>query len=788
MNGFQLLLAAEGYKDDKAWKKALTAYGVQIDSIYSAQSVDEMKDIISKYPDINAIIVSEQLKDYSVSVNDLIAMGKNNNIIIIPILNRSRKGNVELLDYIKNNLYNILFESDTVMDEAGELLLMGRAGQAAMRYAGLDMGVKDDWDKLPEKEAESIQFEKPAPERRKQPIFNERSVTIGFCGSDKEFDCTITAISAANYIAMGGYKVALIEPDFSQGTIVSKLIPSLLENDIVTCAAVDYYACWNPDNDIYSADVIIFDFSSINYEESVYLSKMKKVFICSDMADTTQSGKLQNNGSIKYSILYKEDKQGIEPLNESFEVFRECSLELKRLLKITLSSYDLDITNDADSNNVNRIKQLNTLNKSEHSGRNVWLEREAKRKNSDSNSSSLGKMLLPDHVLAQTVKPVKSEDPERTKGNKVKLADRLQKTQPSKTEPVQKITAAPKENKYVKEELAAANTFIKPDHEEKFVKENNIPAQNSNKADSTGIQEDEYYNYKVNDTSKKPYELKEDYLKESSTAAKGFLTNKADGSPSKSYTQQKNENKPSILNQWFSAENKRGFFADNAKNNDEYEYGSKNEGTDSYDDDNQEMSTFEYIEDNRNKPRKKQLINQVLCGKETIFITGLKHGCGCSHTGLSFAKYISGAYAENICICHKKGAYDLEDEGIAEYTKDTDYGSVFSNNRFIVYDCGILGELNEDQLLELKRCNIKIMVCNGDEKYLGNLSKFIRSLGNLSAEWIFAFNLVTSREKEIMIRRIMEGYKICFIPLHDSDNPSKKTSKIWDSILKRNLL
>lgn len=781
MNGFQLLLAAD-YKDDKLWKEALTAYGVQIDTIYSAQSVDEMKDIISKYPDINAIVVSEQLKDYSVSVNDLIALGINNNIIIIPILNRSRKGNVELMDYIKNNLYNILFESDTVMDEAGELLLKGRTGQAAMRYAGLDMGVKEDWGKLSEKEAESIQFEKPAPERRKQPVFNERSVTIGFCGSDKEFDCTITAISAANYIAMGGYKVALIEPDFSQGTIVSRLIPALLENDIVTCAAVDYYACWNPDNDIYSADVLIFDFSSMNYEESVYLSKMKKVFICSDMAGTTQSGKLQNNGSFKYSILYKEDKQGIEPLNESLEVFKECSLELKTLLKITLSSYDLDITNFADSNSVNRINQLNALNKSEHSRGNVWLEREAKRKKNDSNSSLLGKMRLPDQVLAQTVKPVKSEDTDRTKGNKVKPADQLQKTQAAKTEPVQKITTVTKENKFGSEELAAANTFIKPDHEENFVKEN------SNKADTSGIQADEYYHYKVNDTSKKPYELKEDYLKESGTAAKGFLTNKADGSLFKSYTQQKNENRPSILNQWFSAENKRGFFANNAKNNDEYEYGSKKEGTDSYDDDKQEMSTFEYIEDNRNKPRKKQLINQVLCGKETIFITGLKHGCGCSHTGLSFAKYISGAYAENICICHKKGAYDLEDEGIAEYTKDTDYGSVFSNNRFIVYDCGILGELNEDQLLELKRCNIKIMVCNGDEKYLGNLSKFIRSLGNLSAEWIFAFNLVTSREKEIMIRRIMEGYKICFIPLHDSDNPSKKASKIWDSILKRNLL
>ena len=194
-----------------------------------------------------------------------------------------------------------------------------------------------------------------------------------------------------------------------------------------------------------------------------------------------------------------------------------------------------------------------------------------------------------------------------------------------------------------------------------------------------------------------------------------------------------------------------------------------------------------YIDEARSKFRKKTNANQVLCGKETIFITGLKHGCGCTHTGISFAHYIVKNFPENICICHKKGAYDLENKDIAEYTKDTDYDSVFGTNRFIIYDCGILGELNADQLVELKRCNIKIMICNGDEKYLGILSNFIRQLGNTSNEWIFAFNLVTSREKEMLIRRIMDGYKICFIPLHDSEIPPKKVSKMWDSVLKRNL-
>ena len=166
----------------------------------------------------------------------------------------------------------------------------------------------------------------------------------------------------------------------------------------------------------------------------------------------------------------------------------------------------------------------------------------------------------------------------------------------------------------------------------------------------------------------------------------------------------------------------------------------------------------------------------------------MKRGCGCSHTSISFARYILNNYAKNLCICHKKDAYELNDKNIAEYTKDIDYENVFGNNSFLIYDCGALGCLNQEQLIELKRSTIKIMVCNEDDNYLGNLSKFIRQIGNASDEWIFAFNLVTNKEKESTIRKIMQGYKICFIPLHDQDNPPKKVIKIWDAIVKRNLL
>lgn len=838
MSGFQILFAVEGYKEDKirACKDVLTSYGIQIDNIYSVQSINQLKDFIFEYPDINAIVVSEQLDGYTVSINDLIMFNKTNNKIIVPVISRNKKGNFELMDYIKNNFYNILFESDTLINELGNIFFWSRTVEAAMSYAGLNKAYQEEKDNplgknnpleknnSLEKEVVKLQFELPDCNRGKQTVFNDKSVAIGFCGSDKEFECTVSAISAANYIAMGGYKVALIEPDFSRGAVLSKLLPCISEKDVITCAGVDYYGDWNMDKDVYSADVMIFDLGSMNFEEAAYLSKMKKIFICSDIVNIAQSGKLQNNGSFKYSILYK-DKQGME--HESLEVFKDCSPELKRLLQITLLSHGLDITHNTEINNVSRIKQLNALNKSEGYQEDVKIDREPKRsKDSNKRSLSPGKNPLPNHVPEQPVRSVKSEAASDTREKKLKAAEQLQKAPANKTEPVQTMTGNPKESKYRPEEpAAAANTYMKQQGQSSFTDEKyNASGWDNIKYDEARVQEDEYYHYKTNDTrmndvrtnaerisdvnindaSKSPYSLKDDNNREAGMSAKGFFTGGTIGNMTKSYLQQKNENKQSKSPQWLSKDVGMDFSSNNMRNYDEYGSGNDYSGndysrsedesvsgteyTDTYEDDNQKPSMFDYLEDSKNKLKKKQPANQVLCGKETIFITGLKHGCGCSHTGLSFAKYISGAYSENICVCHKKGTYDLEDEEIAEYTKDYDYGSVFSNNRFIIYDCGILGDLNEEQLSELKRSNIKIMVCNGDEKYLGNLSKFIRSLGNLSAEWIFAFNLVTSRDKELMIRKIMEGYKICFIPLHDRDNPSRKVSKIWDSVLKRNLL
>lgn len=714
MNTFQILFALEDNDEEKLESgiEILCDLGIQINSVYLAQSKNEITELLISNPEINVIVISEQLKGFF-TINDF-RMFNTENRIIIPVISRYKRGNAEAVgNYVKNNFYNFLFEGDMLISEVGEILKHVRTAETAAAYAGLvgeDIGSRvktaEFMSNTTESDSVGIQFVVPACDRTKQTIFGDKSVLIGFCGADSRFCCTLTAISAANYIALGGVNVAFIEPDLSKGSLLDQLIPCLSGKKMISCSNVDYYSEWDLKEDINSADVIIFDLSGMLYEESVYLSKMNKIFICSDieLTNTHHSVKLQNNSSFKYSILYNDNSsaQNSRFDDDTFDVFRECPQELIRMLKLTLQDCGIGITNIRDIESGSRINQLNRLNRAEYSARNInnsLLERRRKQIDED--------------IKKETVSYTYNRRP-------------------------QPVKAVPDPRNFAPREMLnrSAEAAVLPSDEPKLRNVQQNLASADNKIP---------YKYKVQieeeHNSKPEMMVKEQYPVKDNSESYNAIYSKIDEDRNNSY---------------------------NDKDDESYEAA--------------------YIDENRNRFKKRQAANQVLCGKETIFITGLKHGCGCSHTGLSFAKHIVSAYEENICICHRKGAYDLEDEDITEYTKDTDYDSVFGTNRFIIYDCGILGELNADQLVELKRCNIKIMVCNGDEKYLGNLSNFIRKLGNTSNEWIFAFNLVTSREKEIMIHRIMDGYKICFIPLHDCESMPKKISKLWDSVLKRNLL
>ena len=642
-------------------------------------------------------------------------------------------------------------------------------------------------------EAERKQTLQPAETPGKQAVLSDKTVAIGFCGTDRNFVCTVTAISAANYIADCGYKVSLVEPDFSKGMILNKLLPGLSKDNMIQLQNVDYYTGWDLSENILTADVVIFDFSSMNYEESCYLCKMKKIFICSDTEpkDLSDSGKLGNNSSFRYSILFSEvsGNQEIDSENDVRIVFKECSLELKRLLALTLHDYGLDIPGNMEVNSAGRINYLNMLREAE--------------------------ILSGDGAKAKPERQAKYEEPESSQPEPIPYP----KVSAPKIKPPATNQANIKDDEYY--------NYIGIDN--KKVVSNEKEAMNTREAMNTkeALNSKEALNTKEALNSKGAMNTIEAMYTKDTTNIKGAMNTKEalDRKESANTINRKNvkeslsssgayinpaqqlnkESRNAILPGWLNP-GKGNEYEENSMNDSNFSYKEtekENENKKLKEDDlnydytnfedrkgssEEQNNIFNYAEEIKLKFKKKQPANQVLCGKETIFITGLKHGCGCSHTGISFTKYIFNSYSENICICHKKGAYDLEEENITEYTKDTDYDNIFSTNRFIIYDCGILGELNQEQLIELKRCNIKIMVCNGDEKYLGNLAKFIRQLGKSSGEWIFAFNLITSREKETMIRKIMEGYKICFIPLHDSEDPPKKIGKLWESILKRNLL
>ena len=165
-------------------------------------------------------------------------------------------------------------------------------------------------------------------------------------------------------------------------------------------------------------------------------------------------------------------------------------------------------------------------------------------------------------------------------------------------------------------------------------------------------------------------------------------------------------------------------------------------------------------------------------GTVSVFVTGLKGGCGKSHFAALMANYL--ARRGRTCIITNNAS---EMEGRLEedvlVVEGLDNPEAFAMN-YVIYDLGDMWSLSEDEYRELERATRKVLMCFPDHGYLKRIAS-LASSGSLHKEFAYVFDNVTNqRMKEI--KRTMESYATFYLPLCDVSDLDAQVEELLEKI------
>jgi hypothetical protein len=170
----------------------------------------------------------------------------------------------------------------------------------------------------------------------------------------------------------------------------------------------------------------------------------------------------------------------------------------------------------------------------------------------------------------------------------------------------------------------------------------------------------------------------------------------------------------------------------------------------------------------------------VYLGHLSIFVTSLRHGCGCSYLAGSLASALTDIYGKDIWIERGDGSAPLPDNYMVhEIRNDEDRFEAYQSG-YIIYDQGVYKELSEVARVDLLRSDVHVMVCTGDEQDIIELSKFIREQGEHAYDWLYLFNHVLDNRKKA-VEEAMADFNTLIVPFHDSAEVPAKLAKDYRS-------
>lgn len=182
--------------------------------------------------------------------------------------------------------------------------------------------------------------------------------------------------------------------------------------------------------------------------------------------------------------------------------------------------------------------------------------------------------------------------------------------------------------------------------------------------------------------------------------------------------------------------------------------------------------------------KEKEKVSKLkFAGHLSIFITALKHGAGSSHIAGSIGSTLA-ASNNHVCFIHRKDVEYPEGKYMSEYT-GTEFEQAYHMAKTLIIDRGCLGELSREEMVEMQRADVKILVCGSSESDFQMLARFIHKCGSAAKEWIYVFNLVAGKKKKNQIKDLMREYDYIFLSTHDYDEIPKEVSEMWNKKIRQ---
>jgi hypothetical protein len=172
----------------------------------------------------------------------------------------------------------------------------------------------------------------------------------------------------------------------------------------------------------------------------------------------------------------------------------------------------------------------------------------------------------------------------------------------------------------------------------------------------------------------------------------------------------------------------------------------------------------------------------VYIGHLSIFMTSLRHGCGCSYLTGSIASAMTDIYGKDIWIERGNSSAPMPDNFMVHEIKDDDDRFEAYQEGYIIYDQGVYADLSEVSKTDLLRSDVHVMVCTGDEQDIMELSKFIREQGEHAYDWLYVFNHVLDNRKKV-VEEAMADFNILIVPFHDSAEVPSKLAKDYQKAI-----
>lgn len=166
----------------------------------------------------------------------------------------------------------------------------------------------------------------------------------------------------------------------------------------------------------------------------------------------------------------------------------------------------------------------------------------------------------------------------------------------------------------------------------------------------------------------------------------------------------------------------------------------------------------------------------------TWFFAQLRHGAGSSYVSAVCANLLSERAKSVALITDAQDLNEYVTGSVTLFGWDDHIDAAFSSYDVVIMDGGDLSSLLPSRSREMARASHKFMVCKSSDDYMRRLAEFLSGQENEGTDWSFVFNQIPPSNHG-KVKRLMDSYDICFLPMGDAVSPSKEMRSSLSGLL-----